>query len=756
MKRNIVLILLLAAAACPFAGCPRTHKKIYALYTTTQLTVQNPAGTVFSGDMQISFTISATWYHKTDMAIYYSAGYGWIPATIKSASAGSIENNLIKQLDVPPVNPFTGENTPATYTFTWDTIADLGYEYVPNVQLKMVTEEPDDYYNWPYVFYGDSIWTKTFIVNNNRKPIISVTTPAANASGDAMIEFTLTDPDNDICRVTVEYSKDGGAHYFAATLRDVTSYPVSANVIFGLDQTATLRQYVFVWGTDDDMPLKYDEEMRIKLVANDGLINSDPSETGNFTVANNLAPVCTIQDVGGTQTGDVTLNFTVKDEDSSAATLTFKYSIDGGATWRDAAIKYSSVGALADNAITVTGVSATPLAGYAVWNSLGDGVATENLETNVRVSIQAADDQRQGQSVSTRSFIVDNTLAGSWGSAQLISGALNASSPACALDPSDKAVVVFCAPDNAAISQIYIVLHNGLIWSATAQITSSATGATKPRVAVTDDYCIHVVYVEGSAVKYTRYSGAWSAPVKISGAGAAGEPDITKNDTDPNDAHVVWKEFTAGQYEIYYSYITSGTPGAPKLVSDTSEDSESPAVACYNGVPYVVWSDVSSGNWEILSAADTAGWTHLGIVSNTAGISRKPRIAADPSSGNVAAAWMDDEPGANFDIFINIYNGSNWGNAVNVSANAGNSVNPDVSYRGGAPRLVWSDNTNAAMNYEIAYSSFLSGAGTRAVLLSNTVGESNTPALACGWTGKQVLVWQEVAATGTQIFARLR
>jgi hypothetical protein len=116
--------------------------------------------------------------------------------------------------------------------------------------------------------------------------------------------------------------------------------------------------------------------------------------------------VATIEDPGGLQVGDVTIHFSVSDRDSSFVTLNFLYSGDGGITWHPASIKYSSVGTAYDNTVAVSGVSVVLVSGYCVWDSFGDGVATNTLETNVRVAVYAEDEQRVGQRDTTRGFVL--------------------------------------------------------------------------------------------------------------------------------------------------------------------------------------------------------------------------------------------------------------------------------------------------------------------------------------------------------------
>lgn len=755
--RHLLIVTALVFAVCCVGG--RCNGNGHVIFPT-QLTVQNPAAMVISGDLEVTYQLSCPSPKTSGIGVFFStdAGATWSSATVKNPSDGDLQGNLIKNLWAP------GEG--ATYTFVWDSVTDVGHDYVQDIQLALYIEElyPSDW-SWNIQFAAfhqyRSGWqvTKVFTIDNDRAPAVTVTTPVSPQAGDVLVEFSLSDEDDDLCRVTVEYSKDDGQSYFAATLEDVTSTPISSNILFGLDASATPRRYIFIWDSGTDLIAQHNEQVKLRLVANDGIKDSAASETSAFTVSNNEAPVVTIEDIGGLQVGDVAINFSLADPDSTLVAMIFQYSTDGGATWLPATIRYTSAGTITGAQVQLTGTPSVEADGCCVWASLADGVATGVLETNVRLSAVAQDEQRQGAVDTTRSFVVDNTVAGSWGTLTTLSQASTpASNPTCALGALDNPTVAWECSDGS-VTQIYFTSYDGSAWSAPAAATASAAGATRPRIAITSDADVHLVYVDLDEVLYTGYDGtSWSTPVAVSGAGVAGEPDLKADDNDV--LHVVWKEMTGGRYLIHYCQVTGGAPGAAELVNDTSESSESPAIACVSTVldttPYIVWSESPSGTWEILSARRAGGvWEPLGTVSGTAGASRRPCIAACPDTGEVAAAWMDDTPGTNFDVYISIFSGT-WQAATNVSANDGNSVNPSISYRAGSPRLAWSDNTSPAQNYQAAFSSFLAGTGSPPVLISNTSGEATMPVLVSGTTGRDVLVWQEITATGTTILCRMR
>ncbi len=753
MRRILVVAALAVLVIC---GCDGDGYHSIP-YCSSRLSVQNPAAMIVSGDLEITFELSCPIPRKSGIGVFFStnAGSTWSSATVKNPSGGTLQGNLITSLLAP--------TSPAAYTFTWDSVTDVGHEYVQDVQLLLYIEElyPDDW-QWdvahiPFYNYGSAAAaTKVFTVNNDRAPVVSVTTPGSPQTGDVLVEFSLVDEDFDLCRVTVEYSRDNGLSYFAATLKDVMSNPMSGNILFGLDGTDTPKLYAFVWDSAIDLNSQYNEEVKLKLVANDGVEDSAPSETGAFTVSNNDAPIVTIEDIGGMQVGDVMVAFTVSDPDSPVVALDFQYSVDGGATWQPAAVKYTSVGTVAGGLVIITDASGVETSGLCVWDSLADGVATGALETNVQLSVFGQDEHRPGPVDSTRSFVVDNTTAGSWGPLVTLSDpASPVSSPACALDPLDNPVVAW-VDSTGGIPQIYFSEYDGASWSTPAAATVSVTGAAEPCIAVTTDGNIHLVYVESGQVLYTYYDGAsWLAPLQLSSA-SAGEPDLAADSTDT--LHVVWKELTGGCYIIHYCPVSGGTPGPVELVNDGALNSESPAVACISTTPYVVWSEAPLGVWEILSARRTGPgtWESLGVVSNTPGASRRPCIASCQGTSEVAAAWMDDTPGTNFDVYINVFSGGAWQVPANISANGGNSVNPSISYRGSVPQVVWSDNSNLAQNYQIAFSSYPSGSSSPPVLISNTSGEAAMPVIVSGVSGCDVLLWQEITATGTVVLCRVR
>ena len=83
-------------------------------------------------------------------------------------------------------------------------------------------------------------------------------------------------------------------------------------------------------------------------------------------------------------------------------------------------------------------------------------------------------------------------------------------------------------------------------------------------------------------------------------------------------------------------------------ISNTSGDSQQPAIAAFGDIVvgqyvYVVWTDNSSGNSEILYSRGTNGGANVGgavDISNTTGYSSLPAVAV--SGQNVYVVWDDN------------------------------------------------------------------------------------------------------------------
>ena len=92
--------------------------------------------------------------------------------------------------------------------------------------------------------------------------------------------------------------------------------------------------------------------------------------------------------------------------------------------------------------------------------------------------------------------------------------------------------------------------------------------------------------------------------------------------------------------------------GGTVNLSNTTGHSYPAALAAYGNNVYVVWTDNSLGNFDILYRRSTDGGANFGgtvNLSNTTGSSSSPAVAV--SVQNVYVVWIDNSLG-NFDILF--------------------------------------------------------------------------------------------------------
>ena len=193
-----------------------------------------------------------------------------------------------------------------------------------------------------------------------------------------------------------------------------------------------------------------------------------------------------------------------------------------------------------------------------------------------------------------------------------------------------------------------------------------------------------------------------------------------------------------------HAYAAGVSFGGQINLSNNSGTSQSPQVAISGSNVYVVWTDDSSGNNEILfKASSDSGVTFGSIInlSNNAGSSSAPVISA--TGTDVYVAWTDTTPGNNDVLFVASTNsGSSFGGQVNLSNNAGSSSAPVISATGTDVYVAWVDDTPG--NNDIFFKTSDNSGSTFGGLqnLSSNSGFSTSPAIASSGTSVYV-AWQD-------------
>jgi len=288
-----------------------------------------------------------------------------------------------------------------------------------------------------------------------------------------------------------------------------------------------------------------------------------------------------------------------------------------------------------------------------------------------------------------------------------------------------------------------------------------------PKIAIDTSGNMHVVWTDfssGSAdFLYSRWDGAnWSKPTDtgLFETWITHDPSISLVPAMAIDAsgniHMVWHEFLmdgTGNYEIFYSRWNGTDWSTPVNISNTAGRSTFPAISVdTSGKLHVIWADLSPGQSELLyNHWDGENWSKPVTISTNFGEreSSVSAIAVD-ASGNPHVVWTDNNQGQ-FEIFYSRWNGTGWSKAVNISNNVGDSHIPTIAVNAsGHPHVVWNDNTHG--NYEIFYSRWDGISWSNPVNISNTAGISSLPAMALDASGKVYVVWMDSTPGDFDIF----
>ncbi len=225
-----------------------------------------------------------------------------------------------------------------------------------------------------------------------------------------------------------------------------------------------------------------------------------------------------------------------------------------------------------------------------------------------------------------------------------------------------------------------------------------------------------------------------------------------------SNVYVVWQDNDPGNSEIFLKIGTVSTSvsfGSTMNISSNPLPDSSPQIAASGSNAYVVWQENNSGNNEVMFNAIISGVAGTPInLSNNVGNSRLPQIAATPT--NVYVAWQDNTPGNN-DILLSVGTvgiSVTFGSTMNISNNAGDSRTPAIAASGSNAYVVWRDNTGlSAGNFDIFLAMSTNSGSTfgAPVNISNNSGDSRTPRVAASGTNAYV-VWRDNTALSTGNF----
>jgi hypothetical protein len=266
---------------------------------------------------------------------------------------------------------------------------------------------------------------------------------------------------------------------------------------------------------------------------------------------------------------------------------------------------------------------------------------------------------------------------------------------------------------------------------------------------------VFVVYAEESRIAFTGStdSGANFDPaVSVSGAGISSQPDMALSGSN---VYVVWG--TNPGFDIFSARSTNGGAnfGCAINLSNNAGDSLSPQLAVSGSSVYVVWQDDTPGNREIFFKRNVDTFPSFCDVNNlsiNAGGSTLPQTAV--SGANVYVVWQDNTLGNNEIFFMkSTNNGATFDLFINLSNNAGSSINPQIAVSGSKVYVVWQDTTPGNSDVFFRRSTDNGLNFDPVINLSNNAGGSFDPQVALSGS-KVYVVWRDLSVGTVDILFR--
>jgi hypothetical protein len=361
----------------------------------------------------------------------------------------------------------------------------------------------------------------------------------------------------------------------------------------------------------------------------------------------------------------------------------FRRSVDGGATWQPVVNLSNNAGTSSSSKIAAEGTNV-----YVVWSQ--ENPAGTQDHVYFRRSVD--DGLAWGPQVKISSSTTNNP---SYALPQIAASGAFVHITWYDDGPGD-AFYRRSTNSGASFKPIVNLSNSGTVDTFLGKVALAVSGA-KVYVAWDDFFGTKDVLLRSSTNNGMSFGGV----TNLSGGAGVDSAGIELAATG-SFAYAVWSD-GPGIVETWFSRTTnSGSTWSAKVnLSNNAGGSSGPALAFSGSNVFVVWHDLTPGNFDILMKRSTnngASFLATKNLSSNTGSSMSPEVAT--SDANVYFAWKDTTTG-NGDIYLrrSSNNGATLQPLTKISANNGNSASSQVITVGADAYVVWEDNTPG--NYDI-------------------------------------------------------
>jgi S1-C subfamily serine protease len=314
-------------------------------------------------------------------------------------------------------------------------------------------------------------------------------------------------------------------------------------------------------------------------------------------------------------------------------------------------------------------------------------------------------------------------------------------------------------------------------WRNIIGLSNSNISSQGPRIAVSGNN-VYVVWEESVQsgnnkimfAKSTDRGDTFSKPVNLT-SGVITDSETPSIAAFHNNVYIVWADNSRRNFDIFFAKSTNGGHSftKPMNLSNDPGISYQPKIATdgNNGV-YILWTDNSPGNYNILFTKNIDGGTTFSmpliLTNNVKGVSDFPNLAVSQNN-NVYVVWShknntDFDPSntnnqtQTYDIFLtkSIDRGNTFSKPVNVSNDPSNSQNPIVTTSGNNNvYVVWTDNSIGTYETFLTKSIDRGNTFSKVTVVSSNVARSTSPSIST-YGSNVYVVWSDNTFGNSEIF----